>query len=163
MIKKIIIRKQIPPPSITLNTSVVEWNHMSALGKQTVGVILYWCFSIVSEIMTAGKGITIPEFMKNGHLSKHYIKLLLIMNINFASIYGIQCSQALSINEPMIVLCELLCSYTNYLNHCSWLNNSLVNVTVGVFLIANIYTSYFTFGTNISVYCKWISCVFLIT
>ena len=67
MIKKIIIRKQIPAPSRILNTSVVEWNHISALGKQTVGVIVYWCFSILSDIMTAGKGITIPEFMKNDH------------------------------------------------------------------------------------------------
>ena len=40
---------------------------MSALGKQTIGVIVYWCFSILSEIMTAGKGITIPEFMKSDH------------------------------------------------------------------------------------------------
>ena len=40
---------------------------MSVLGKQTVEVIVYWCFSILSDIMTAGKGITIPEFMKNGH------------------------------------------------------------------------------------------------
>ena len=68
MIKKIIIRKQIPAPSIILDTSVVEWNHMSALGKQVVDeLILYWCFPILSDIMTAGKGITIPEFMKNGY------------------------------------------------------------------------------------------------
>ena len=67
MIKKIIIRKQIPPPSRIVNTSVVEWNHMSELGTQTVAVIVYWCFSILSDIMTAGRGITIPKFIKNGH------------------------------------------------------------------------------------------------
>ena len=67
MIKKIIIRKQIPAPSRILNTSVVEWNHMSALGTQTVELIMYWCFSILSDIMTAGKGITIPKFIKSGH------------------------------------------------------------------------------------------------
>ena len=64
MIKKIIIRKQIPAPSRIVNTSVVEWNHMSALGTQTVKPILYWCLPILSDNMTAGKGITIPKFMK---------------------------------------------------------------------------------------------------
>ena len=76
MIKKIIIRKQIPAPSIILNKSVVEWNHMSALGKQTVEPILYLCFSILSDIMTAGKGITNPEFMKNGHWFMSYIVIV---------------------------------------------------------------------------------------
>ena len=75
MIKKIIIRKQIPAPSIILNKSVVEWNHMSALGKQTVEPILYLCFSILSDIITAGKGITNPEFMKNGHWFMSYINI----------------------------------------------------------------------------------------
>ena len=64
MIKKMIIRKQIPAPSRIVNTSVVEWNHMSALGTQTVKRSLYCCFSMLSDIMTAGKGITIPEIMK---------------------------------------------------------------------------------------------------